>query len=90
MVEVSIVYFGKPKFPLVTWEPEYDLGYISFFGRDIGKSLYSHCVEVSFEGLGRLIIDIGVNGEILGIESLNASKHFPDWVLQQAEILESD
>jgi len=54
------------------------------------KGLYSHAIEVTFEGLGRLIIDIGHNGEILGIESLWASKHFPGWILRQARILDEN
>jgi len=77
----------RPIFPACTWEPEFDLGYISFFGRELSKKLYSHAVEVQVEGLGRLIIDVGINEEILGIESLNATKHFPKWVIAQAQIL---
>lgn len=76
-----------PKFPDVTWDRKHDLSHISLYGPEIHKSLYSHAIEVTFEGLGRLIIDIGRNGEILGIESLWASKHFPGWVLRQARIL---
>ena len=74
------------KLPKVTWDRKYDLGYVYLYNPEVVKRFRIGSREVRTK-YGRLIVDYGSNGEVLGIESLWASKHFPKWVLDQAEII---
>lgn len=79
--------FKRFKLPKITWDKEYDLSSIDFYEPAARKLMYVGSMEVHIEGIGNLIIDLGSNDEILGIESLSASSQFPEWALEQAEIL---
>lgn len=78
-----------PKLPKVTWQKDMNLGYVYLYPPDMVQQLRRRTDEIRLP-FGRLIIDFGPNDEILGIESLAMSHHFPKWVLEQAEIFDKE